>query len=462
MFAGILALPIPVGMLYGEFGHILSFVIPAGISGVLGFTLRRRFESTELRLGNAMVLVALTWIIISLIGGIPYVFEIESISLLDAFFESVAGFTATGLTILQGSSGWLVEVPSHSLLFWRSLTQWVGGVGVIVLFLAILPRAGKFSRLLYESEARSERMLPRIRDTAKFIWKVYIVFTLLGFLGFFLAGMDLFPAINHSMTGIATGGFSVTADSFASYNVPIVGVGIVLMIFGGISFVIHRKVFEGEWKRLFKSTEVQLGIALILISAIALAVYTGFKHGLFLTTSALTGTGFSTTGLIPSAWNSFQKGVLTLLMVCGGGYGSTSSAIKLIRIVIIMGSIIWLIKRSFLPDRAVVPLKIDGNVLKERDVMEAATYATLYIAFLVICSLAIMVIMPGQSGSNVLFESASAQGNVGLSVGITEVAPPSVQGILIFQMIAGRLEILPYIALVYSIYRRVRVREQGF
>ena len=220
--------------------------------------------------------------------------------------------------------------------------------------------------------------------------------------------------------------------------------------------------FSELLKKLFRSSEVKLGVALIVITGVILAVYTGFKDGLFLTTSALTGTGFSTVGLIPASWSSFQKGLLTLLMVVGGGYGSTSSAIKLIRLVIIFGSIIWIIKRAFLPDRAVVPLKIDGNVLKEKDVMEAATYATLYITVLIICTLAIMVIMPGQTGSSVIFESASAQGNVGLSVGITEIAPPSVQIILIFQMLAGRLEILPYIALLYSIYDRLRVRDRGF
>lgn len=127
LFAGIVSVPIPVAVIYGEFGHILSFVIPAIIFALIGVTFRRSFDFKELRLGDAMVLVAVTWVTISAVGAIPYILEIGSIGYLDAFFESVAGFTATGLTILQGSPGWLVEVPSHSILFWRSLTQWVGG-----------------------------------------------------------------------------------------------------------------------------------------------------------------------------------------------------------------------------------------------------------------------------------------------------------------------------------------------
>lgn len=462
LIAGILSVPVPVAIIYGEFNLIPSFVIPAAFCALIGLILRKKFEQEELLQGNAMVLVALSWTLISIIGSIPYMISID-LGFLDALFESVAGFSATGLTVLQGSIGWTVEVPPNSILFWRSLTQWLGGVGVIVLFLAIIPRFGKFTRLLYESEAREERILPRIKDTAKFIWKAYMVFTIIGFLGFFFGGMNPFAAVNHSMTGIATGGFSVTSDSFAGYGIPVLGVGVLIMMLGAISFVIHRKLFDGDWKALIRSSEVKLMLGLIGITTLAVAWEAGLKDGIFQTTSALTGTGFSTTGLIPASWSPFQKGALTLLMVIGGGYGSTSSAIKLIRSIIIIGAVYWIIKRAFLPDRAVVPLRIDGEIRKEKDVMEAAMYAFLYIIFLVVSSLFIMMIMPNWSGMDVVFESASAQGNVGLSVGITEVAPPSVRGILIVQMLAGRLEILPYIALLHSISKRVTIRgKEGF
>ncbi len=455
LIAGILSIPVIVATIYMEFAHIPSFIIPAGIAGVIGIILRKKTDELEdLSLGNAMILVAISWVLLSGFGAIPYIISLD-LSPLNAIFESAAGFTATGLTILQGAKGWLVEAPPYSLLFWRSFTQWVGGVGVIVLFLAIIPRTGRFARLLYESEARQGRMLPRIKDTARFLYKAYLLFTIIGIIGFLLGGMGPFAAVNHSMTGIATGGFSVTADSFAGYGVPILVVAVFLMIMGAISFTTHQKVFDGDWRALLNSREVQVMIGLIALSALALSIDVGIKNGIFQTTSALTGTGFSTTGLIPGDWSSFQKGVLTVLMVLGGGYGSTSSAIKLIRSIVIIGTLLWIIKRAFLPDRAVVPLKIGGKEYKVKDVMEASTYAFLYIGFLIVSSLLIMILMPGQSGINVVFESASAQGNVGLSVGITEMASPPVKWILIGQMLAGRLEILPYVALFYKITKGI-------
>ncbi len=461
--AGVLLLPTPVALIYSEFSMLPIFLIPAGISALVGLFFWQKFESEELGYGQSMILVSIAWLVFSFSGAIPFTLGIN-LGILEAFFESVAGFTATGLTVVQGAQGWLVEVPPQSILFWRSVTQWVGGVGVIVLFLAIIGRSGKFSRLLYESEARQERILPRIQDTAKFLWKVYGLFTLLGAIGFILTGMDPFAAINHSMTGIATGGFSVTADSFAGFGTPILIVAMIIMVFGAISFVTHRRLFEKDWKALIESSEVKLMIILISLATLGLFWKVGLTNALFESISALTGTGFSTTGLIPEAWGAFEKGVLTLLMVTGGGYGSTSSAIKLIRTIIILGTVLWIIKRAFLPDRAVVPLSIDGEIRKEKDVMEAATYAFLYIIFLVISSLLIMLLMPGQTGIDVVFESASAQGNVGLSVGITEIAQPSVRIILIIQMLAGRLEILPYIALLYSIYRKIPLihRDKSF
>lgn len=188
----------------------------------------------------------------------------------------------------------------------------------------------------------------------------------------------------------------------------------------------------------------------------------GLKNAIFQSTSALTGTGFSSTGLIPGSWGAFQKGVLSVLMVMGGGYGSTSSAIKLIRTIIIMSAVLWLIKRAFLPDRAVVPLKIRGEVYSKDDVMEAALYAFIYIGLLTIGSLLVMMVMSDWSGMDVIFETASAQGNVGLSVGITAVSGPVVKIIHIIQMLAGRLEILPVIALLRFFLGRIPRRGEPF
>lgn len=456
---GVMFIPVPATLIFHETTLAPLFIIPGAIALTIGILLWRKFEEEKVSLGDAMVLVALAWILISLLGSIPFIFG-NGMSFLNAWFESMSGFTATGLTVLQGQSGWIGGVPAQTIMFWRSLSQWIGGLGVIVLFLIVYPGTGKIARKLFKSEAREGRIMPSLKGTTGTILKIYLLFTALGAIGLFLAGMGPFAAINHSMTGIATGGYTTTPNSFAGYTIPIFGIALTIMIFGAISFRTHHKVISNGWHEFFKSIEVKVMLVLIGLATLALAWKVGLVDALFESTSALTGTGFSSTGLIPQTWGSFQKGILTVLMISGGGYGSTSSAIKLIRTIIILGTIYWLIKRAFLPERAVVPLKIGGNVYSEKDVMETATYAFLYFIVLIVGSLIVMLAMPGQGTANVLFESASAQGNVGLSTGITSIAPPIVKIVFIIQMIAGRLEILPVLAFLgFFIKKRPRRRK---
>ena len=355
-----------------------------------------------------------------------------------------------------------IEASPRTILFWRSLTEWVGGMGVVVLFLAALIGAGRAARKMYVAEARVERIEPSIRETARFLWKIYVLLTLLGVVGLYLAGTPtLFQALNHSMTGIATGGFSVRNTSFAGYGYTVLAVSILIMIAGAISFAVHRRVMAGHWRELFQNIEVQLMLALIALSTLLLIWTVGIRDALFQSTSALTGTGFSTDNL--TTWGDPQKGLLTILMVIGGGYGSTSSAIKLIRTVIIVKAVHWMIKRSFLPSRAVVPMKISGRIYSDQEMMETAIYAFIYIIVLVSGAVVLMVVGP-YSAMNSVFESASAQGNVGLSVGITSAAMPLVGKIsMTVQMLAGRLEIIPVIAFIsYLISKAPRPRRKPF
>ncbi|MCK4301096.1 MAG: TrkH family potassium uptake protein, partial [Planctomycetes bacterium] len=364
-----------------------------------------------------------------------------------------------------GADGTLLA--PQTILFWRSVTQWVGGLGVIVLFLGALLGAGKAARKLYVAEARTEQIEPSIRDTVWSIWKIYVLFTLLGIVGLFLMGMDLFPAVNHAMTGIATGGFSVTTNSFAGYGAPVLLITLFIMMAGATSFAIHRRVMGGNWRVLYRSVEVKLMLILLVLSTLILVGSMGITNALFQSTSALFGTGFSSTSV--AALEPLQKGVLSTLMVVGGGFGSTSSAIKLIRTIIIIGAVYWLIKRSFLPDRAIVPMKIGGRIYSEREVMETAIYAFIYIMVLVVGALIVMMAMSGaelpaegdnvrtMTGMDAIFESASAQGNVGLTTGVTAAAAtvPVVRVVFIVQMLVGRLEILPAVAFLSYMVARV-------
>ncbi|KXA98848.1 hypothetical protein AKJ40_04405, partial [candidate division MSBL1 archaeon SCGC-AAA259M10] len=205
IMGGTLLIPVFVALIYWEIGVIPYFIIPASITLAIGYIIVKKLESEELSLGNAMVVVTCTWIIFAFLGSIPYIFS-SGLSFLDAYFESMSGFTATGLTVMQGYTGWTIPEPTHTVLFWRSLTQWVGGLGVIVLFLALFPGTASVARKLYASEAREDRIMPSMRATVRTIWNIYLLFTILGVVGLYLAGMHPFAAVNHSMTGIATGG----------------------------------------------------------------------------------------------------------------------------------------------------------------------------------------------------------------------------------------------------------------
>jgi trk system potassium uptake protein TrkH len=224
------------------------------------------------------------------------------------------------------------------------------------------------------------------------------------------------------------------------------------MVLGATSFAVHLKVFRGNWREFFRNVEVRLMLALILITTLLLVWSVGLNHSLFQSTSALTGTGFSTASI--GEWGDAQKGSLVVLMIVGGGYGSTSSAIKLIRLIILGKAIHWMIKRSFLPDRAILPMKIAGRTYTEREMMETAIYALIYILVLIFG--AAVLIGLGNAPMDSIFESASAQGNVGLSVGITSALMPlEAKIVMIVQMLVGRLEVIPVIAFISYLLAKV-------
>ena len=261
--------------------------------------------------------------------------------------------------------------------------------------------------------------------------------------------MPPFESINHAMTALATGGFSVTSDSFASYGPAIVLFTILPMATGATSFALHRKFLDGDWKKLFKSSEFKLMAALILLATFILALRMDWITALFTTASASTTVGFSNINVIGGpAWGSLEKSIVSLLMIIGGGYGSTAGAIKLIRTVMVLTALYWLVKKALMPDRAVVPLKINGKVFSESEVLQSAVFIFAYLVLLAIGTLITMTVLPEASAINCFFDSASAQGTVGLTSGITGPSMPAVLKVTyIIQMWIGRLEVIPVVAL---------------
>jgi trk system potassium uptake protein TrkH len=409
---------------------------------------------TRLGYDEALSVAAFGWLLLTFIGSLPFSMS-GYLSGLDGFFESMSGFTATGLTMFEK-----VETLPKSILFWRSFTQWIGGVGVIVLFLSILIRSSGIAAKLYKAEGRTDRIATNIVSTARRIWGIYILYTFLCMAGLVvLMGFDkTFDAINVSMTCLATGGFAVTSNSMMAYDWPVAAFIIPFMLLGGISFASHRFLLKGKLKDFF-TIEVKAILIIIFIGTIFIFLnlqYLEMKgnNGLnaaFQSTSALTGTGFSTVNL--SGWSDFSKFVLSILMVLGGGYGSTSSALKMIRVVIIIYAVAWVVKKFLYSRKAVIPFKIGRNTYPVEEIRVATLYGILYI--MVLCLGALIFMAGGHSAADSLFEVASAEGNVGLSVGITNTGMHAYEKVvLIIEMWVGRLEIFPVLTLLAAPFRK--------
>ncbi|KXB08597.1 hypothetical protein AKJ56_00815 [candidate division MSBL1 archaeon SCGC-AAA382N08] len=466
---GVMLFPLPIASLTGEYFLIPYFLIPSAIAFLLGFLFFKFFEEEELSYGEAMVLAAISFLLISLFGSFPFVMG-AGLDPISAYFESMSGFTTTGLTMFEMPGPGTIDAP-QTILFWRSLSQWVGGLGIMILFLSTVLGAGRISKRLFSAEGGGGRIGPAnrrgpevtIRAMAKSTWKIYTLFTLVAALIFWLVGMPAFESINHAMTALSTGGFSVTSDSFASYSNLILVVGLFPMIAGAISFTTHIRVTSGDLKALIKSNEVKLMLFLIVLSTVLLSWNLGWADALFSSITAQTTTGFSSVGeaglINGPGWGPLQKSVIVLQMVIGAGFGSTGGGIKLIRTIVLGTAVYWLVKRAVLPERAVVPLTIGKETLSEETVLQIAVFGFSFILLLVAGSMITMAAMPQYSAIDCVFDSVSAQGTVGLSAGVTGYGMPVVVKLLfIIQMWVGRLEVIPVFTLLGYLFHKTPSR----
>ena len=459
-----------VSLIFHEYDAIKYLLLTAGIFVGVGAPLVAVFRNAEeATFREAMITAALGWLLISLIGCIPFLFMSEygigrGMDFLSAFFESVAGWTGTGLTMVVHEN----NLP-HTLQFYRSLIQWVGGVGVIVLTLAILARPGTGSYTLYRSEAREEKIHPSILSTVRTIWWIFLLFTVIGIILLWATGMPIWEAINHCMTGLATGGFSVTDDSMVPYGLASRIVIVFLMIAGAIAFAAHYDLLNGKIKKFFKDPQTQALIFLIIVGGVAITVINfingtygkniliSLKESGFQFVSALTCTGFYTADI--TSWSNSAKIVLSMAMIIGGAAGSTAGGIKLFRAILLSKGLGWRLKRALSPPRRVLAYKLgEKNLSKDEaleEVNEAAVISFLWIILLFVGVIIVTSSMHVSNLGDAIFEVCSAQGNVGLSVGITSInMSPIAKIMLIFNMWIGRLEIIPVVVLIKSIISR--------
>lgn len=452
-----LLLPCIVAVIYGE-PELWVLLATAAGSGLLGglFILLRPKRRRELHARDGFVMVALSWILISLVGAIPFTVSGAIPSYLDAVFETMSGFTTTGASILRA-----VEDLPKCLLFWRSFTHWLGGMGVLVFMLIVLPLAGGQTIFLMRAESPGpsvSKMSPHMRDTATILYAIYFGLTVLQMILLFIGGMPFFDAICVSLGTAGTGGFGNWNDSIAHYNSAYLqNVITVFMILFGINFSAYFLILTRKFRQAFRIEEIRvyLGVIFVFAGLIAFNVRPmfgslreSFHHALFQVASIITTTGFSTVDF--DQWPTFSRALLVLLMFIGACAGSTGGGIKCSRILL-LGKSVKKELMCLIHPRLVRVNKMDGQRVPH-EVMRSINVFVVAYAFIFILSL--LIISLNCEDLVTCFTSvATTLNNVGPGLSLCGPTcnfgffPPLSKGVLIFDMLAGRLELFPMLLL---------------
>ncbi len=449
-----------------------SDLYPLGVSALISATigctlalLPRKQPQRELKVREGLFLVTSAWLTVSFLGGLPYYFSGEFDGLSDAFFESASGFTTTGATVLAN-----VEVLSQPLQLWRCFSQWLGGMGIVMMAVAILPLIGQGGTHLYRAEfsgSKSQRLATRTKDTAKALWKIYITLTAAEVLALWLAGMGSFDALCHAFTTLATGGFSTRTASIAAFDSATIDYIVsFFMLLSGISFIhYYRLLIEGDRKTVLGDYElhtyfliisgVTLTIMLVLILTDSFAPEPAFRAALFQTVSIITTTGFATQDY--TTWFPLTHVLLLSLMVVGGCTGSTAGGIKVARIVMM-----WKVIQRELK-RMAEPQGVFHIVIRKEDIPEHTTQGLLnlvHLAWMVLLFGSLTLTATGVDFVTALSATMACMFNIGPGLG--EVGPAGNFGhlsdlakwVLSLCMIAGRLEFYTLIVIFTSVFWR--------
>ncbi len=460
----LLFLPLAVALIYGEMSVAIAFLKTIFIclaAGVVIIFLSRP-DSRVIYAKESFVIVSLAWVITSVFGALPFVFSGEIPNFVDAFFETVSGFTTTGASIVTD-----VEKMSHGILFWRSFTHWIGGMGVLVFIMAIIPVSDRSIHLM-----RAEmpgpivgKLVPKAKDTAKILYLMYIVLTALQVMMLLFGGMNLFESVVHAFGTAGTGGFGVRADSIGGYNSYIQWVITIFMLLFGINFNLYYLIILKKFKSAIKSTELwfYLGVVGVSVMIITANIYPlvnnisdAIRHSAFQVSTIITTTGYATTDF--NLWPNLSKAILLILMFFGGCAGSTAGGLKISRIVILVKTIRRELKRMLHP-RSVNTINFEGKPLDNSTIKGVSSYFAIYIALFAIIFL-VLSIEPFGFETN-FSATAACFNNVG--PGFALVGPtgnysfysPLSKIVLSFAMLLGRLEIFPLVlALSYSTWKK--------
>ena len=449
-----LLLPLVVCLIYRE--DPKPFLYTIGLVGLLGSLLVRLRARPDFFSREGFAVVGLIWVFLSLFGALPFWFSGEFASFADCFFEIVSGFTTTGASILTE-----VESLPRGILFWRSFSSWIGGMGVLIFTLAFLPKVGGRTQVLVQAEATgpvSNKLVPKTALSARILYLIYISLTLLEILALCLAGMPFYDAVVNTFATVCTGGFSVRNLSIASYGLPACEVIItVFMLLCSLNFAVFFLVLTGRLRQALGSDELRFFLlAVALSSAIVffnvLPLYESAGHALrdtlFQVSSVVSTTGFSTADF--ALWPTVSQFVLVLLMFLGGCAGSTAGGLKVSRVMLLFKSCTIEVKKMLRP-RCVENVRLDGKPVDGQTVYNALTYFTFYIIIMLIAGL--IVSLDGLDFTTNFTAALSCLSNVG--PGLSLVGPtgsfaifsPLSKIVLMICMLLGRLEIFPLLLL---------------
>ena len=461
--AALMVLPLIAGIWYGD--SLWPFLLAIALTALAGFALvkiKPRTEEIFAREGFAVV--GLSWVAMSMFGALPFVFAGEIPNYIDALFETVSGFTTTGSSILKN-----VEAMNHSCMFWRCFTHWVGGMGVLVFIMAVLPMSGDHLMHVMCAEVPGPtvgKLVPRAKKTAVILYLIYVVMTIIETVMLLCGGMSFYDALLHSFATAGTGGFSTRAASIGYYNSAYIDIVIgTFMILFGVNFNLYFLMLVGNFKAALKSEELRAYLGIIFFAVITIAInilglfgnfFTALRYSYFQVASIISTTGFATTNF--DKWPEYSRWMLVVLMLVGACAGSTGGGVKVSRLIILTKSSLCDIKKLVRP-RSVYKVRLEGKPLDEQTVQYSQVFFYIYLMIIFISVL--LVSLNGFDLTTNLTATMSCISNIG--PGLSLVGPNGNFGmfswfsklVLIFDMLIGRLEIYPILLLCsLSFWRR--------
>ena len=452
--AALMLIPTAVAIIYGE--SVMPFLITVGILAAISLPgVIQKPKNTKIGAREGFVCVALSWLLMSAFGALPFVFSGAIPNFIDAFFETCSGFSTTGASILT-----VIEGLPYGVLFWRSFTHWIGGMGVLVFMLAILPQSDSAIYLMRAEVPgpTKGKLVPKLRQTAMILYGIYMVITLVEVIALLISGLPLYDALVSTFGTAGTGGFSVKNASIAGYNNPAAEwiIATFMLIFG-INFNLFFLILIGKWREAFKSEELRVYLSIAFVSTVVIAIQTynmfsGFgeciRAAFFQTTSIISTSGFTTQDF--NTWPALSKALLVFLMFAGSCAGSTAGGIKTSRLIIIVKNAVREVRHMVHP-RSIHTVRLDGEPLPEETVKSSVNYLGIYLGVLIISVL--MISVDGFDFESNFTGVMACLNNIGPGLGA--VGPTGNYSayslfskiVLSLDMLLGRLELMPMVIL---------------